>query len=229
MPRYTKKTMRPARKTTKKTALATKAYVKKHLDANTETKISDVSKIETTSNTLGTPMFLDTIMALSLGDRVNSRIGREVYARGIRFSFVINNNASVGVLARVLFLVNKIGRNYTAYQAGTDIFDDGTGNESTNGTLYDMTRRINKDRYRVLSDNIYKLGSSAQDGSNFLQKKVWIPMKNKLVYDNVTTAGIPPELGNVIALVLVSRADNDVTLGDVVECTMHSSFYYKDS
>jgi len=228
MVRYTKKPMRGARKTTKKTALATKAYVKKHLEANTETKIVDWSKIETTSNTLGTPMFLDDIMSIGLGDRVSSRIGREVFARGIRFSFVLNNNATVGVLARVLFLVNKIGRNYTAYRAGTEIFDDNVSNDSTTGTLYDMTRRINKDRYRVLSDKIYKLGSSAADGSNFLQKKLWLPMKNKLIYDNTTAASVP-ELNNVIALVLVARADNDVSLGDVVECTMHSSFYYKDS
>lgn len=208
--------------------VATKAFVRKAINKNIETRFIEAQKIETSSNTLGTPMYLDDIATLS----TSSIVGQRVLPRGISLRYVVNNNSTqYGVIVRMLVLKNKLGRNYTAYRAGTDIFEDQTNNYSTTGTLYDITRRINKDRYIVLKDQTMRLGYSAVDGSSFKNGKLWIPLKGQFQYDGaaIVFGAANPETMNPLVLILAARADNDVALGEVVECTLNSTFYYKDA
>lgn len=207
-------------------APATKAYVKAVVNRNIETKFYDAQKIESSSTTLASPMWIDDIMNAQQFTGTHQIFGQYVQKRGFHIRYTLHNNSDKLVFCRVLVMYNKIGRNYTAYRAGTDIFEDGFANYSTNGTLYDIQRKINKDRYTVLRDVTHKLGTSAAEATSALARKMWIPAAGKARYEQGANG---PELNNLVVLVISARADNDVTLGDTIECTVNTTFYYKDA
>lgn len=216
------------KQTVMKKTLATKDYVNRVINRKIETKNFEQEKIETSSNTVGIPMFLDTIQAVNNFTGTHTLIGQECENRGVLARLALHNNSTHTVFARVLIMHNKLGVNYTSYRSGTDIFDANGSNPSMTGTLYDITRRINNDRYRVLRDKTYRLGplNSNNDGGNATYAKMWIPMKGKAKFEETATS---PETNNLVALVITARADNDVSLGDVVECTFNTTYYFKDA
>lgn len=234
MPRINRKTAGPKKATVmrKRTALATKAFVKKAIKGSQETKHNDSQRIEQNSNTVGIPYYQDDFMTMTYGSdggQANYE-GNKVTNVGLSIKWILNNNSAIGIFARVLVLTNRLGRTNTDYRNGTNIFDFDGNNQSTTGTLYDMHRMISREQYIVHFDRVYKLGSSSADASNFLNGKFYLPMKGQTKYDiagGVTTT--EPLLNNKVLLIITAEGPNDTGLGVITECTSNGRYYYKDA
>lgn len=208
----------------------TKAFVKSAIKGTQETKYSDSQRLEQTSSTIGTIYYQDDMMTLDNNTTTSGKIGSLVNPLGMDLRWIVNNNSNaIGVFYRVLLLTNKLGRNNTAYRTGTGIFDVDGENQSISGTLYDMHRKINKDLYTVHYDQVYRLGTSAADASNFHNGKVYHKMSGKVRYDVQSgSPGAEPDTNNRVFLIITVEAPNDLALGIVTECTSNCRFYYKD-
>lgn len=230
----TGKPLRRSRKSKAAVQVATKAFVKKAIKGSQETKYNDSQRIEQTSTSVGIPYYQDDMMTIgSVGGSLTPQgtlLGNIVSPIGLSVKWCLHNNSTtIGLFYRVLVLTNKLGSSNTEYRNGTNIFDFDGENQSSTGTLYDMQRMINKERYIVHYDQVGKLGTSPADTASYAHGRLYIKMSGKTRYDNFQSGPVEPTTMNKVVLILTAEAGNDAALGVITECTTSCRWYYKDA
>lgn len=195
-----------------------------------EHKKNEYREVETGINTLTGWYANGSSMQLTQGGAYNQLTGHLVRGRGIAISGWVKSNATTTVLLRMgVAKILRGSSKTTDFFAGTDVLETNTANQNitTANSGQRLTGRFNQDQYRIVKQRIIKLGTnSTSDGSDVRQYKFWIPLKGrKIRYDG---SGVFPT-ENVYAFFMVPcLGNNDESLGETVEFTFTSTFYYVD-
>lgn len=109
------------------------------------------------------------------------------------------------------------------------MLEDNTGNidVTSASATQKMIGRVNRDKYTVLIDRKLKLGAaSSTDGTDVAIRKHWLPMGGQpFVYNG---SNVQPERNLYAMACWCALANSDESLGETVEITNVSNFYYVD-
>lgn len=157
-------------------------------------------------------------------------IGHKVRGKGISFRGWLKNNATTTMLVRIGVLQAYRGSQITTdLYAGTNVLETSSGNTNVTsaGSAQKITGRFNQDQYKLIRSYTFKLGaSSATDGSDVRSYKMWIPLNGQMFgYDG---SGVLPSNDVYAIFVMPVLGNNDENLGENVEHTFTSTFYYVD-
>lgn len=169
-------------------------------------------------------------MILSQGDTYSTIEGHIIRGKGISFQGWFKNNASTTMIVRYgIMLVKNGNSDYSTFNGGSDALEGDSGDQSitTADSVARVTQRFNADKYKVVKQYFVKLGSNgANDGSDVKQWKFWVPI-NGYAYRYNGSNTLPTK--NVYAFyACVCLANNDEVLGENVEVSGTSTFYYID-
>jgi hypothetical protein len=205
-----------------------KSYVQRAIAKGKETHKKESSLNETQISSVATaPNYMSQVQYIAQGDTYYSRSAHQIKPIGVSLKFILHNNDTAGMFIRFVVLLNINGAKDTDYTAGTDLFEDDGGNFgfAAASDRQRLTARINKEKYKVLRDTIYKLGGD-NTADKMIYKKHWIPLRGNLMYD--TSAAANPVRNQLIPLWWICEAAEDESTGKVVELSVTSQFYFKD-
>lgn len=225
-----KRTVRPRRKTYRNRKYKKPFNLVKYVNRMIETKkyIIGYTEQALTSASTYPGTYQDTGMNLAQSLTMAGRVGNWVNGVGFKTRFLLHNNNANCQFVRYLLLVNKEGVANTDHQTGANLFDNNSG---TNTSLTSFTtnaylvRRINKDKYHVLIDKIIRLGGNSDKDKIYSFTKYISLRGKKYNYDG--TGAVAPSKNQIIEIWLTAEADDDA-VGETVELTGESAFYYKD-
>jgi len=237
---YPKTTMRRRRRSTKKAPVSKKIqnYVKKAIKKDKDLYIIEDSAIENTASTLSSPWWMDLMMYR--GSRLEAIIGAQdvsVQSVGLKVNYVIHNNNTSSFPTHIRLLVLEVRETYnTDYRSGTNMFDlmpyntTTSGLRSYNATTYDLTTRINPDKYKVHYDKTITVGPVPSTPNplqiwNDAKGKIWVPYRKMLKYEQATASF--PINGHLAFVAISVEGPNDVSLGHVLEVTAVGSWYFR--
>lgn len=195
-----------------------------------ETKKKETRATENSVNTLSGWYTDAGHMILGQNDTYAGLEGHIVRGKGISVHGWLRNNATTTVVLRMGMMLIKNGEvQYGAFSAGTAVLEGDTSNATitTASSSQRLTQRFNQDQYKILSQKYVKLASSSStDASDVRQFSFWIPLKGKPYrYDGPDK--LPTK--NVVAFYLVPcLANNDESLGENIELSYTTTFYYVD-
>lgn len=195
-----------------------------------ETKKKETRWGEVSLNTLAGWYTNSAAMQLSQGDTYSTIEGHIIRGRGLKIVGWFKNNATTTAIVRFGVMLVKQGSSaISTFAAGTNVLegDSANANITTTDTTAKMTQRWNADQYKPMRQYMVKLGaSSATDGSDVKQFKMWIPMNGyPFRYDGSDT--LPTR--NIYSFFACSCLGNqDEVLGETVELSGTATFYYVD-
>lgn len=169
-------------------------------------------------------------MRLTQSDTYSGLEGHIIRGKGISFKGWFKNNGTTTMLVRFGVMLVKQGTSQISlFQAGTGVLEGDASNANVNSTdsIARMTQRFNGDQYKAVKQYQIKLGASgATDGSDVKQFKMWVPINGyPFRYDGSET--LPTR--NIYSFYALNvLANNDESLGEVVECSGTATFYYVD-
>lgn len=195
-----------------------------------ETKKKETRWGETSISSLAGWFTNSGSMILSQGDTYSTIEGHIIRGKGISFQGWFRNNGTSTMIVRYGVICLKNGNSdWTTFSGGSDALEGDSGDQSiiTADSVARTTQRFNADKYRLVKQYFTKLGSnSATDGSDVKQWKFWIPM-NGYAYRYNGTNTLPTK--NVYAFFATTcLANNDESLGENVEVSGTTTFYYVD-
>lgn len=211
------KKMKTVAKVARRVAMSTKE-THKNTDTINENGINSIS---------ATPNVYQNAFLLSQGDAYTMRTGHKIKGVGIKLRSFFHNNGTSPIWVRYLVLVNRRGTADTDFNTGVALFEDNAGNKDFSAVAGNLklVSRINKEKYTVLMDRVFKL-SGLEEGDRTKQIRKWIPYKATLQYDG--SASTAPFLNQPVVLAFCGRADTDESTGVTVEHTGTIDFYFKD-
>lgn len=225
--KFNKSMLRRYKKKTPKTMTRTNLtnFVKKVALRQSETKKFEYTVNERQLTTLTSPTVVDQLTVVPQGNGYQQRVGHEILTTGFSIRGFVNTVAPVQQFIRIMVLV----RNDAQSNPIDDVLEDNTGNHSaaTSGDVLKILRRVNTDKYKVLTDRVMKFGDgrAQQMYDDTKLFKIWIPYRKKLRFD--AAQSVPPT-DEVFLLAWTSRSDADTTTGTRCELSFSSTLYYKD-
>lgn len=229
----------PYRKSTKKVAKKRvyrrkRTYKKRSLPKLSlrlfETKKKETRWTENSLNSLASWFTNAGSMILTQGDSYSTIEGHIIRGKGIKFQGWFKNNGTTTQIIRYGVMLVKNGNSeYSTFNTGTDVLEGDTNDVSitTAGSVERMTTRFNQDKYKVIKQYFTKIGSAlSNDGQDVKTFKFWIPI-NGYAYRYNGSNTLPTK--NVYAFYACNvLANNDEGLGENVEVSGTSVFYYVD-
>lgn len=170
------------------------------------------------------------MMQLTQDDSYSGLEGHIIRGKGISFKGWFKNNATTTAIIRFGVMLVKQGSSAMGtFTTGSNVLegDSSNINIATANSIQRMTQRFNADQYKAIKQYQIKLGaSSANDGSDVKQFKMWIPINGyPFRYDGANT--LPTR--NVYAFfALAVLGNNDESLGENIETSGTATFYYVD-
>jgi len=161
-----------------------------------------------------------------VGASSNERIGNKIKTTGLSMKYLLYNPSGVACWVRVLVLKVKEGRQLSDTEIVQELFDGGSAQDvGPAGTLPDLIKRINRERFTVMADKIELV-----DVSNGGQKVATGTFWRKLNTDMIFADEIQDEAVNQrhVVVFVPLEADGDESLGSTIELTHTMSMYYKD-
>jgi len=168
---------------------------------------------------------------ITQGTGAYQRIGNQIHAKGIYLRGVMHNNAAITNLMRVL-VVGFAGDIDITLAAG-EFFQDANlaGGTSllTGGAagLNSMYYPINKAKFDVIYDRVFKMSPANVDSSDTLNFRKFIKLNRKILFE-ANVAGQYDQNYRYAILAWTAEAPDDVGVGTTVEFSCHSQFYYTD-
>lgn len=195
-----------------------------------ETKKKETRWGEVSLNSLAGWFTQAEAMRLPQDDTYSGLEGHIIRGRGFSIKGWFKNNSNTTMLVRFgVMLVKQGSSSFSTFQGGSNILegDSGNANITTTDSIARMTQRFNADQYRSIKQYQIKLGgSSTSDGTDVKQFKMWIPLNGQVFrYDGPNT--LPTR--NVYSFFALNiLGNNDEILGETVECSGTTTFYYVD-
>lgn len=207
-----------------------RAIVRQELSRTSETKYLKTQESEVILNTLTNAYIFDLDYPVT-GSSACQRSGAKVEERGIAVKTLYQKGTGDSVWVRQLLLMVKTGGRMGDGSVLAELFEStaggSTGNIPASGTMQDIIRKVNREDFRVLKDDIIKLGN--QNGNADCQ---WMKHYVKFPYGTIaeftndsTDLPITPRF---VMVCLPLEADGDESLGQNVELSYVFDYYYKD-
>lgn len=213
--------------------MATKSAIAKAISESRETKFVNVGQTEVSLTTVsGTSPYIFPMATPSQeGTGVEQRIGHQINPIANELKFILFNNATKSVIARVIYFRTKNGMLENAIR--NDFFEGTAGIDNpSSGNLSDMIKPVNREYFHVYHDEMINLGYENAVGITTPHARVATgtirvkPLKT-MTFSEPTNGGYPVT-GMYYCAILIRRADNDESIGEEVEFSYRSSMYYKD-
>jgi len=224
------KTYRKARPNAKMSS-AMVQQVKRLVNQTRETKYLTQWNIEQSINTnWATPYVLPITLSPSQGSQSNQRVGNKISPVGFKFSAVLHNNSSQTVMVRLLIMQIMDGKTSDSNVCNT-LFEGAGGQDVTpTPTMISLIRKVNREEFIVLKDDIIALGYDAAGYSSpnprVVAYKHYAKLSGEQTFHDINDE--LPENDRIVVVLLPVRADGDESLGESVEISYTSDFYYKD-
>jgi len=209
---------------------AVKSYVKKvTAKQKPEMKVQSFTEAnETVMNTLSTQyLFQEFTCSQGLGNA--QRIGNEILLQGFHTKGVLHNNSTGTIWVRKLILGYSDSIQDGAF---TELFRlnlGTTGDLTTVVGLDVIYRPINKVKFHVYKDQVHKLSSNADTAGN--HTKFFNDFQkfggSKIKYE-ANTGGFTNQDKRFCILWLVADANDDTSLGNPIELSNITSWYFTD-
>nr|UOF78032.1 capsid protein [Cressdnaviricota sp.]UOF82862.1 capsid protein [Cressdnaviricota sp.] len=234
MAKYTKRrpTLRRPRRYKKKPAVskAVVKYVKRHTPKPEFKRELDGFTENIVSATI-TP-YLNFEPLIAQGTALNQRIGCQIRMKGIYLKTMFHNNSTLTQTVRCLVLSTSSDTDTTP--ATMELFQDissagAVTTIQTSGTNFgNMLFRINKRKFHVHYDRVFKLGSTnSTDGKDVIILRKLIKLNSTIKYEANTT-GVGNQSKRFIILYLTSDPALDAS-GGAIEITGNHYYYFIDT
>lgn len=202
------------------------AAVKKVVLKNTETKYLMLSSTESTGmgSTVTSPATSYGLNSLSNGDEENQLDGLKVQGMMLDIRGSLYTAHQFPIYHKIYVL--QFDKQSSPL---SDLLEDNSGAFAPAAQdLSAIYARVNTHKYRVLATRLIKTGtqsSTANDANAAKLFQMTIKTPGLYEYDESSTA---PTKKRIAMLMISRRADNDATLGEAIEWTWNSKWYYKD-
>lgn len=201
--------------------------IKSVVNRQAETKIRTSNHDEATMSTLTQTPREHTPCRIRGGTDENERIGNDVTMVGIDVrGYAHNNSTTDTVHVRCMAIVDKKRNGQSTLLDGLLLKNNTpvSNNQGSMGAVY----AVNKQRYRVLWDQVVTLSAKAAgNGSGHTRMfRKYIKTSMKLKFGNETDESITQN--DVKVLFYACEADGDINLGETVELYSQCLGYYKD-
>lgn len=228
----TKLRRNPASMYTGRVPMATKSAIAKAIANSRETKFVNKAETELSLSTVSvtSPHIYAMAVPIAEGTGVEQRVGHQISPVMNELKYILFNNATHSIIARVIYFRDKTGR--TESQIRTDFFEGDNGIDGpVNGNLSDMIKTPNRELFHIYHDEMINLGYENAVGITTPHSRVATgtlkikPLKTLTFSEPTNTL---PTKDMYYFAVLLRRADNDESIGEEVEFSYRSSMYYKD-
>lgn len=172
------------------------------------------------------------LLDLSQGTGAYERIGNEVQAKGMFLRGIVHNNAAITNIFRMVIVgcAGDVDNNL----ANAELFMDANNAGGTSiltgsaAGLNSMYYPINKAKFDVLYDKVFKLSPSGVDSNDTQLFRKFIKLNRKIRFEGTTTGQYNMNY-RYHALVWNAESPDDVTVGTTVEFSCHCTTYYTDA
>lgn len=202
-----------------------RSVVKRYLKP--EVKRVQRSLDEQSLNTLNQTAVAFSHSVVAQGTDQHQRVGNKIKAIGIENRIVMKSNATMTTYVRVLTICQQ-NPEVDITSITTNLFEDNTiTNINTEPGLNAMYLPVNKERYQVIRDRVYRLSpTGAADGSDTVMRRYFIKMSKPIVYDSSSASDC--SRNNIRTIFICSEAPDDVGAGAVVEISGITTLFYTD-
>lgn len=191
-----------------------------------------VSEVPISSATLGN--IWTHLSAVSAGSGYGSRTGKEITLQRLKINGLLHNNSTGTHVVRCVIGYHRDPS--VAPSTGTELFEGTTPNAGPiTGTTFGpngveaILVPINKAKFTVLSDRLYKLGANGSiDGNQVRTWTVDINLRDAKVHFEGNTEGADNQDKNLYIGFWTAEGGNDVGAGTSVESSYVSSLHYLD-
>lgn len=203
--------------------------VNRVLDRRLEMKQKPIHVDELGIVSSGAAITIQELSKVSQGDDADERIGTKISPKGLYLNYTLHNNAAVPMYVRIVIVEARGGE-------GVNIASDWVLNPSTLAPttltaelLQDITRRWNKNDFKVIYDKVHRLaGLGDGTGIETIMRKKFFKLKGKREFLSTHDATTDSSNRNIRMIMLSRAADSDTTAA-TVEMTYSSVYYFQDA
>lgn len=195
-----------------------------------ETKMISTFSSENVMNTLLPLSYVIPFPVPQLGTGANNRTGNKIEGVGLKMKLLLNNNASLPILVRVMIIRIPQGDKFTDAQVSSALFETSSTSvpevsAAPTGLTADLIRQVNRGELQVIRDKVVPLlGTSVDTGVAMEEVYVRIPGIITLPDSNALTQ----MSARYVVVMLPRRSDSDESVGSVVEYSITLTKYFKD-
>lgn len=203
--------------------------VKKELKKATETKHVHVAGVESTINTISSGSGLNFISQPypTVGAGPTERVGNKISPVGMSWKGVYYNAHAYPIIVRRLIVQVEDGE-----QSNSNILlnlFEGDGNNidtSATGSMHDLVRKVNREGYKVLKDDLIDMGIN-NGGKSMEVSKVYVKLTGTQTYREAASTHAVND--RIVVIHIAREGDGDESTGSTVEMTSQMDLYYKDN
>lgn len=161
-------------------------------------------------------------------DGAAGRDGNRISPVGLKVSTVYDQSAGESLWIRQIILVVKDGKGQDDASVMNSLFESTAGGTTADitptGTVQDVIRRCNRERFKVLRDDIVKLDPDNHNSCDWLKRYIKFPRyaQDKFSAD----ADTQPSQNRIVMIVLPMHTDGAGT--ENVDISYRMDYYYKD-
>lgn len=230
MPRLSgrKRAYKKKRRGTSMVSVAKRA-VRQELRRNVELKRRYGTQTETSISTVNQGGNWHALSNVDLGTGRDNRIGHEIIAKGIHVAGHLHNNGAGTNYVRMVILEERTQADFTGVEKlfeGATATQDFTGVNSMSAMYYP----IQKVDYKVFYDKVFKLNPVASTGKNDESRmfKKFIKLNRKMLFENQTSQGAAVQRPRYWIGFWAAESARDEGLGQNIEMSMLTRFYFTD-
>ena len=202
--------------------------VRRELYKNSETKHCNLAGNEVAISTIntGTGLVFISQPYPTVGAEPTQRVGNKIQPVGYSFKAVYNNNNDIPIVIRRIILQVEDGEN-TNNDILNNLFEGNSNNVDTydTGTMDSLIRKVNREGFKVLKDDIIKLGTN-NGGQRYEVDKLFVKLGGSQTYrESASTHAVNDR---IVCIHIARQSDADESLGSTVEMSYLVDFYFKD-
>jgi hypothetical protein len=232
---YTRKSTKKRRTTRRRprrrsAASIAKSVVRRELSKNIEMKRHYQLQNEVNVSTLSQGTNWYDLSAVDTGTGPNDRIGLQIRAKGLHVAGALHNNGSTTNYVRMIVIQQH---SQDALSSASDVFQQGTatGDFSDITGMKTMFYPLQKVDFKVLYHRIFKLNPAGTAGQNDESRmfRKFIKLDRTIRFENVTTEGDNVQRPRYWLGCWAAEAPDDPGLGENIELSFLSRFYFTDA
>jgi len=167
-----------------------------------------------------------TLAVIGTSAARNGRIGDEILAQSMHVKGMMRNNSANTVYCRVLAFWTP----ERAISATSELFQIGATAYSTLTAVTGLNQiytPLNKNKYKFLVDKTFRINSTAETGEVF-KLNIFKKLGGKKIMFEHNTSGDENQNHVLNVVYMVARADDDTGLGEDIEMSLITRFWYTD-
>lgn len=163
---------------------------------------------------------------ISTGSSADKRIGNGIQAKGHLLSGVMRNESSKTMIVRLIYAYNRRVNNAAISTSSLLFLELGAPVHANSLGFKSMYAPLNREHYKIVSDQRFKLGESNVNASNVRILKKYTKLNHGVKYDDTVGANI--NYGNLQLFWIAYPADGVPVGSDNVAIDFESTCYFTE-